>query len=376
MAIKLPLPKLPGISFLRASDAFAIDLGASSVKIAYIKPSGNDNILLKWGVIPLSENAVELSATDRKNLSVQRIAEFLAKEKIVTKNVIGSISGNQTIVRYVKLPKLTREELAKTIRFEAEPFIPFDIREVDLSFHILGDVMEDGQKKIETILVAAKKEVIQARLDVFNELNLRPVIMDIDAFALANAYEVNIEPSVIENVMLINIGSSITNIAIVENKIPKVVRDVFIAGTSFTKSIQRNLAVDAKIAEELKARYSILVTVEEKEKTLAENQKEALQVSAALLPIVKELLVEIQKSIDFYVTQNPEKSVNRVLLCGGASGLKNIDRYLQQELKTPVEYFDPLRSFIGAEAVPQNIRPLLPVAIGLSLRRENDAVKK
>jgi type IV pilus assembly protein PilM len=376
MAIKLSIPKLPGLSFLKNNDAFAVDIGTSSIKIVYLKPAGNAYTLLKWAVLPLSENLAEIPAQERRNLSVSRIAEFLAREKIVTKNVIGSISGNQTIVRYVRLPKLSREELAKTIRFEAEPFIPFDIREVDLSFHIIGEVMEEGQKKIETILVAAKKEIVQSRLDVFNELNLRPVIMDIDAFALSNAYEANTEPSVAENVMMINIGGSITNIAIIENRIPRVVRDVFVAGNSFSKSIQRALSIDPKTAEEFKARYSILVTVEEKEKTLADNQKEALQVSAALLPVVKELLAEIQKSIDFYVTQNPEKSVNRILLCGGSSNLKNLDKYLQQELKVPVEYFNPLRNFIGAESVPENIRTLLPVAIGLGLRRENDAVKK
>jgi type IV pilus assembly protein PilM len=373
--MKLPLPKLPGMSFLKASDAFAVDLGASSVKIAYIKPSGNDHTILKWGVIPLSEGTLELSINDRKNLAVSKLSEFLAREKIITKNVIGSISGNQTIVRYVKLPKLSREELAKTIRFEAEPYIPFDIREVDLSFHILGEVLEEGQKKIETILVAAKKEIVQMRLDVFNELSLRPVIMDIDAFALSNAYEANMETSVNENVLLLNMGCSITNIAIVENRVPRVVRDVFIAGNAFTKSIQRAISVDTKTAEELKTRHSILVTVEEKEKTLAENQKEALQVSAALLPVAKELLAEIQKSIDFYVTQNPEKSVNRILLCGGTSNLKNLDKYFQQELKTPVEFFDPLKKFIGAEAVPMNMRTLLPIAVGLGLRRENDDKK-
>jgi type IV pilus assembly protein PilM len=327
-------------------------------------------------VIPLSETGNEVPPPERKNVTEMRLAEFFAKEKIITKNVTGSISGNQVIVRYVRFPKLSREELNKTIQFEAEPYIPFDIREVNLSYHILGEVVEEGQKKMEAILVAAKKDVVQARLDIFNDLNLRAVVVDIDGFALANAYEISADPSVAETVLLINIGHSVTNMAIVENHVPRVVRDVFISGNSFTKAIQKNVGCDVKAAEDMKSRYCLLVTAEEKEKTLAENQKEALQVSNAVAPVAKELLLEIQKSIDFYISQNPERSVHRVLLSGGSADLKNLDKYLHQELRLPVEILNPLKNIAGGESVPQTVAPQLAIAVGLAVRHENDMPKK
>ncbi len=379
MAIKLPEIKLPGLSLLKSRDSIAIDIGTSSIKIACLKSAGNKFTLLKWAVLPLNESGAELSPLDKKNIAVTRLAEYLAKENITTKNIISSISGNQVIVRYVRFPKLTREELAKTIQFEAEPYIPFDIREVDLSFHILGDVIEDGQKKMETILVACKKDAVQTKLELFNDLSLRPVVIDLDVFAIQNAYEynnANSETPAQETVLLVNIGANVTNMAIMENGISRVVRDVFISGNSFTKAIQRSLSCDFKTAEDLKSRYSLLVTAEEKEKTLSDNQKEALQVSSSITPVAKDFLAEIQRSIDFYISQNPERVINKLLICGGSSQLKNLDSFLNHELKIPVEIFNPLKYIMDSAVVPENIAPQLTVAAGLAMRRENDIPKK
>lgn len=368
--------KLSALTFLKNKDSFALDFGSSSVKLLYLKKIGTKYTIAKWGVIPIGDAGADLSPEDRKNITVSRLAEFLAKEKIPTKNVVSSVSGNQVIVRYVHLPKLAREELAKTIQFEAEPYIPFDIREVDLSFHILGDIVEEGQKKIDTILVAAKKDIVQTRIDILNELNLRPVVIDVDAFALQNAFEMSPAVAESETALLVNIGASVTSMAIVEHGISRVVRDVYISGSSFTKAIQRNLSVDGKTAEDLKARYSILVTAEEKERTLAENQKESLQVSSALTPIAKDLLGEIQRSIDFYISQNPERAIHRVFLTGGSANLKNLDQFLHQELKLPVEIFNPLKGIGGAEVIPPEIAIQFAIAAGLAMRYENDIPKK
>lgn len=123
MAFNLSELKFPELAFLKPKDAFAVDLGSSSIKIAYLKQtSANKYSLVKWGIIPITEGGAELSPVERKSIAVQRLGEFLAKEKILLKNVCTSVSGNQVIVRYVRFPKLSREELSKTIQFEAEPY--------------------------------------------------------------------------------------------------------------------------------------------------------------------------------------------------------------------------------------------------------------
>jgi type IV pilus assembly protein PilM len=215
-----------------------------------------------------------------------------------------------------------------------------------------------------------------SRMEIMNDLNLRPVVMDVDAFALQNAFELSSCFSADETVLLVNIGASVTTMALVEHGVSRVVRDVTIAGNTFTKAIQRSLGIDAKAAEAMKMRLGILVTADEKEKTLAENQKEALQVSTALTPVAKDLLTEIQRSIDFYVTQNPDRALNHLFITGGSANLKNLGQYLHQELKMPVDIFNPLMSFNGGEAVPVETALQFSIAAGLAVRYENDVLKK
>jgi type IV pilus assembly protein PilM len=355
-------------------ESIAIDIGTFSIKIVQLKKSGNSYTLAKWGVVPLSDINKDVSPVERKNVILSRLSDYLQREHILTKNVISSISGNQVIVRHVQFPKMPYEELAKNIFTHAEPFIPFDLNEVDLSFYIIDSSLEGPQAKMETVLVAAKKEFTQWKLDIFNTLNLRPVVIDIDAFAICNAYEMNLDKETLETVLIANIGTNTTNIAIIANRVSRVVRDVFVAGNSFTKAVMRALSCDLKVAEEAKLNNIVIATQEEKDKLTADGQKDAIAVSSALTQTAKELLIELQKSIDFYISQKPENTINRVLITGGGANLKNLASYLSQQLKIPVEIFNPLKKVNGAHLVPEQVIPELSVAVGLALRSENDIV--
>jgi len=101
-----------------------------------------------------------------------------------------------------------------------------------------------------------------------------------------------------------------------------------------------------------------------------------MQVSTAITPVARDLVAEIHRSIDFYISQNPDRSINRVLITGGSANLRNLDKYLSQEIKMPVEIFNPLKNVSGGETVPENFATHLSIAVGLGMRRENDIIKK
>ncbi|MDI6642380.1 MAG: type IV pilus assembly protein PilM, partial [Elusimicrobiota bacterium] len=288
-------------SFFLPKDLLGVDIGSYSVKLVQLKTAANKYSLQKSVVLPLPEDIVyqEINPVEKKQIIASIIKNYITKEKVSTKLAATSVSGSSVIVRYVKFPKITKEELSKSIQFEAEPYIPFDIKEVNFGFYILGDVVEEGQKKVETVLVAAKKDLVQAKIDILQDAGLFPAIIDVDAFALEGSYEINKEVEVQEIVIIVNIGANVTNIVIIENGISRVVRDIFIGGNAFTKVLQRNLSCDFKSAEEMKKNYGLLVTAEEKESALKES-KEALQVSSALTPIAHDLLREVHRSIDFF----------------------------------------------------------------------------
>jgi type IV pilus assembly protein PilM len=222
-------------------------------------------------------------------------------------------------------------------------------------------------------LVAAKKEIIQNRLEVVQQVGLSPVVIDVDAFTLENAYEINRNPAVKETVLLVHMGASVTTMAIVDGGLPRVVRDVFIAGNTLTKALQRNFQCDAKQADTMKTTSFLLATPEEREKAMAEQNKEVLQMSTVMLPVMKDLLAEIQRSVDFYLSQGPDRQVSRVLLSGGACRLGNLANYFSHELRLPVEIFDPFARIEGAQAISPEMRPLFSVAVGLAVRRDGDS---
>jgi type IV pilus assembly protein PilM len=363
---------LPSLSFLKAKETLGIDLGSTSIKVVQL----NGARVVRWAYKELDpkEAAPETAVQDRMNSLRQLLGEFLQQDARMPKTGSISVSGNSVIVRYVKLPKLTRAELEQTIQFEAEPYIPFAIPEVNMGFHILGDTVEDGQAKMETVLVAAKKELIDQRLEVLTSLGLRPIVVDVDAFTLENAYELGHPASEIpETVLLINIGASVTTMIIMENGLSRVVRDVFIAGNNINKSLQRIFDCSYEEAEKLKNKGQILVTPDEKEATLAQDDQDSLQISNTIVTVLKDLVAEIQRSLDFFLSQNPERQVNRILLCGGSSNISGIDRYFSQELHMNVEIFDPFGNLAGDNLPDVHLRPAFAVAVGLATRKEKDS---
>lgn len=358
----------------KSKDAIGVDLGSTSIKVVQLKGGGGRWKLHRCAHLPLPNAGPDVAAPERRAQAVGLLKDYVKKQKgALAKNAVLSVSGNSVIVRFVKFPKMSRDDLGKMILIEAEPYIPFSIPEVNLDFQILGDVTEDAQKKMETILVAAKKDIINARVDITTQAGLAPVLIDVDAFALQNAYEAAFGSSVKETALIVHMGAFVTSMIIVENGVPKVVRDVFIAGNAVTKALQRNFQCDGKAAETMKARAQLLVTPEEREKALADSNKEIVQMSTVIMPVMKDLLAEIQRSLDFYLSQGQDRQVARVLLSGGASRLGNIMNYLAQELRLPVEAFDPFQRIDGAQSIAPELRPLFAVAVGLALRREGDA---
>lgn len=365
--MKLNFGSIASIFFPRG--LLGVDIGSYSVKIVQLKTVGNKFALVKSAVLPIPEEIVcqEIHPIEKKAVVASLIKNYISKEKLSIQNAATSVSGSAVIVRYVKFPKITKEELSKSIHFEAEPYIPFDIKEVNLGFYILGEVIEEGQKKVETVLVAAKKDIVQSKIEILQDAGLTPVIVDVDAFALESSYEVNKDPGVQETVIIVNIGANVTNIVILQNGISRVVRDIFIAGNTFTKALQQNFGCDFKSAETLKKQYGLLVTPEEKEEVLKQENKEALQVSNALTGVAHDLLSEIHRSIDFFYSQRGEQyTVSRVLLAGGGASMKNLDKYISQELKIPTETFNPLNRI--EKVLEPSSSNELSVGVGLGTR--------
>ncbi|MHB0995237.1 MAG: type IV pilus biogenesis protein PilM, partial [Elusimicrobiales bacterium] len=170
-------------SLFPPKDIIGIDIGNYAVKVVCLAEEKKVLKLKDWGYIPLSIKA-DTAPEEKKAIISGEIKTYLKKKGIQAKFAATAISGNSVIVRYVKLPKLSRKELALTISVEAEPFIPFDIKDVNLTYYILNDSLEEGEPKMETVLVAAKRDAVQDKIDILSGAGLEPLVVDVDSFAL------------------------------------------------------------------------------------------------------------------------------------------------------------------------------------------------
>ena len=176
-----------------------------------------------------------------------------------------------------------------------------------------------------------------------------------------------------------NIGASVTNMILIADGVVKLVRDLAYGGSEFTKSVQRQMTVDFKGAEKLKMTYGILLSGEDKEKTLADDKREALSVSIALNTTAKMLVGDIHRFIEFYLGQNPDAVFSRILISGGTALLPNLISYISRETNIPSEVFNPVEVLCPSEdaaLIPQQYQPALATAFGLALRKEKDHLSK
>jgi type IV pilus assembly protein PilM len=354
-----------------SKEIVGIDIGSYAVKIVCFAEEKKQIKLKDWGQIPLNIKP-DTPPEEKKAIIAQEIKDYLKKKGIQAKYAAAAISGNAVIVRYVKLPKLSRKELALTLNVEAEPYIPFDIKDVNLTYCILNDLMEEGQPKMETVLVAAKKDAIKDKIDILNDAGLDPLIIDVDSFALETLYDRINLPTDNSAVLILNLGYKVTNLSIVSQGVTRVVRDIFIAGGTFDKAVQKILKTDAVGAEAMKKSKGLLVSDEDKEAAIADFDREGIAVSKAASGVLKDLYTEVSRSIDFYLSQGMDHSVSKILLSGGGANLGNITKFMAAEFKVPVEITNPFSFLPEQKNVPKDVLPSLAVAAGLALRNLKD----
>ncbi|MBI4369432.1 MAG: type IV pilus assembly protein PilM [Elusimicrobia bacterium] len=348
----------------------AIDIGTFSLKLISMKLSGPSWVIEAAASREVPAQDLPMEGEERNSFIGREVRALFEATKIKNALVATNISGSSVIVREAKLPALPHEELEKSLSFEAEPFIPFDIKEVSLDYHIISDITEEGQRKYETILVAAKKDLIENRLGVLSIAGLSPAVVDVDAFALSNL--MSLKPEILrETIIVCNIGETVTNLAILEKGTPRLVRDVAVAGSAFTRALHN--AMGWEIAKVLQAKHEVGIILDEAEKaklSSSSDGEEKLKISEICCGVASDLFGEISKSVDFYLTHGVERSINRIYLTGGGSLLKNLIPFAGSQMSMPVELFNPF-SLLAPPAEAQasfEAGPLFSVACGLGMR--------
>ena len=235
--------------FSKKIEPIALDIGSTFIKLVQLKGSNKNYQLIKFGMVPLPPEVIVEGAVMDAGRVVEAIKELLSSQKIKTKEVVISVSGSSVIIKRVSVADMTDEELAESIKWEAEQYIPFSIDDVNVDFQKLGAGAAAGQADV--LLVAVKKDKINDYVNLVKEAGLEPVVMDVDAFALANMYELNyaLEEG---TTALLNIGASVMNINILKDGISIFTRDITVGGNRYTEALQRDFGLTYEDAEKVK----------------------------------------------------------------------------------------------------------------------------
>ncbi|OFW49470.1 MAG: hypothetical protein A3G77_02355 [Acidobacteria bacterium RIFCSPLOWO2_12_FULL_68_19] len=353
------------LAFGRSKHLVGLDIGSSAVKAVELRPSGRAYRIAAFGMHPVPPDSIVDGAIIDAVAVADAIRQvFEENRSFKAKEVCASLSGNAVIVKKITLPVMTASELHDSIAWEAEQYIPFDIQDVNLDYQILDSgTGPDSRGSMDVLLVAAKKEKIGDYTSVIAQAGRTPVVVDVDAFALQNAYEANYGLDAREVVVLMNAGASAININILQGDQSVFTRDISMGGNAYTEAVQKELDLPFDAAEQIK-------------KGIPVDGATFEEARPVLHAVTDNVLLEIQKTFDFFKATASSEQIDRIMLSGGASRVDGFLEMLQDRFEVSVENFNPFRTVawdpkkLGADST--EAAATAAVAVGLALRRVGD----
>jgi type IV pilus assembly protein PilM len=345
----------------KGKTSVGLDIGSSLIKVVEIDHSKDTPMLIRYGIVKLPSEAIVEGEIMDQSLVVQGIQECMAKAGVTAKNVVTAVSGRAVIVKKVVMDKMNPDDAKEAIFWEAEQHVPFDIDDVCLDFQVLNE--DVGANQMEILLVAAKKEMVNAHAGIVRDAGLNPVVIDVDSFAIQNAVEQTSDSGTGRVVGLVNIGSDVTNINIIQNNIPYFTRDLSVGSNVFVEAVQRELGV----------------TFDEAENMLSGNAAidDPQRLRQVIMDAANDISMGIERSIAFLKTAGDAERIDHAVLSGGGACVPFLREILSEKHEIDFTVNDAVARMDRAEGLfeahgdnPEKVAPLLTVALGLALRRE------
>ncbi|MCA9406956.1 MAG: type IV pilus assembly protein PilM [Candidatus Omnitrophica bacterium] len=326
-----------------------IDIGISECKLVEVKKTGDGYELVNWRIEPIQDGNVKAS--------IEKILSGLSEPP---ENVYTAISGKGTLIRYIEMPKMSLDDLKGAFSIEADKYFPFPQDQIYTDCYILDAQGKD--KKMPVMAAAAKKELIDDRVKLLTDLELKIGFIGLNPVALTNVVNVlgfgDVENSGVAPAAILDMGEFVSSLTIINNKVPRFSRDIYIGGRDLTKRISNALGVDFKEAERLKR----------------DPGEKLDEVTSACDAVLANIVQEMALSLDYFTTEGNDE-VATVYLTGGASMFKGVRKGLEANLNIKVQRWDPLKPV----HIPENQQSeelqknsfKLGVALGLSLYQDD-----
>ena len=342
--------------FGRKKSTVGLDIGSGLIKVAVIDHSKAQPELVRVAITPLLADAIVDGEIMDPGIVADAITACLQEAGVTTKSVVTAVGGRDVIIKKIQIERVKESQARELMRWEAEQHVPFDMESVELDFQILDP---DGREsEMSVLLVAAKRELIEAKVRVLAEASLSAMAVDVDVFALHNAFALNHPDAMSGVVALVNIGHEVTNINIVEDGTPILTRDIPVGTRRFREDLQRERGLGSEEAA-----------------ALLQGFDRSDHLDAVLEQRAEEIAVGLERAVAFLASSSRNgMQVSAVYLCGGGSRAPGIIDVLANRLRLPVEAANPLANLVVRDGafeslVTDEVAPLLMLPIGLALRQ-------
>ena len=338
------------------SDFFGLDIGTTAIRMVQLG-GGTAKSLVKYASVPLDAKlSLSDSKADQQKLG-QVIRDFLQETQVTTQNVTVGIPSQRVFTTVVDIDRLPMNELAKTIKYQADSLIPTPIAQSKFDWALIGDSPKDSTK-VEILLSSVPNSFIELRLDMLEAIGLNVIAFEPDNLALARAI-IAAEATLPQ--MVLDIGNKNTDLVIAMNGAPRLTRSIPTGSEAIIRSAMQNLSIDEDQAKQFVFKFG-----------LSKDKLEG-QVYQAILGTIDLLVSEIDKSIKFFQTRYVDTKIDRIIVTGGASALPEFPLYLANKFGMNVEIGSSWRN-VSFPADRQNellaVSNHFGVAAGLAERME------
>jgi type IV pilus assembly protein PilM len=340
----------------RQKTTIGLDVGSFAVKAVEVREGASGPEIVRVGMRELPPGAIVDGEPMDRDAVLAAITELFEENEIENRETSSAICGRSVIIKKIKMEDMDDETAAEVMAFEAEQYVPFEKEELCVDFEILQRGLPNNS--MEVLLVAAKRDKVLSHIQLLREANLVPLIIDVDTFAVQNAFELNYEYEEGKVYALVDVGLSATNIGIIRDGIPMFNRDIAVGGETFLEGLQRRLGVTS---DEAKASLEGVPG--------AKNEN----ILAAIEAVGEDLGVAIERSFSYLRSSGEAESVDKIFLSGGGARISGLQSFLGEKLGMEVNIANPLKNVGFQDEIfgmdPIAVSPSLMVAIGLAIRK-------
>jgi type IV pilus assembly protein PilM len=342
--------------FGRKKTTIGLDIGSGLIKVAVVDHGRKTPELVHVAVVPLLADAIVEGEVMDPGIVADAIKQAIQATNVKKPDrVVAAVGGRDVIVKKIQIDRVKDSEVRGLVQWEAEQHVPFDMDSVELDFEVL-DPDGDGTE-MNVLLVAAKRELVEAKARILSDAGVKPSLIDVESFALHNAFEVNHPEAMSGLVALLNIGHDVTNVVVMDDGVPVLTRDITLGTRRIREDLQREGGLGIDDAQEL-----------------LQGHDRSPHLDSVLETRGEEIAVGIERSVAFLAQSTRGSKLRAIYSCGGGSRIPGLNDMLAHRLNIPVHQANPLANLTVRDGaldllVTDEIAPLLMLPIGLALRK-------